>query len=153
MSNIFISNERANNAQISRFRSLQGRAVSQSGCISLRCVHMDTMATASFTGVMAQLFYIFLIAGNFTTNNALKASFNIMILRFNFTSNKSLLIIIVIISPTWLESAEPRGHVTKQRPLCFFGDLLEVKLNLKIIILKDSFNALFAVKPPVIRKI
>ena len=50
---------------------------------------MDTMATASSTGVMAKLFYIFLITGNFTTNNALKESFNIMILRFNFTSNKS----------------------------------------------------------------
>ena len=37
-------------------------------------------------------FYIFLITGNFTTNNALKESFNIMNLRFNFTSNKSLLI-------------------------------------------------------------
>ena len=32
-------------------------------------------------------------------------------------------------------------------------DLLEVKLNLKIIISKDSFNALFVVKFPVIRKI
>ena len=44
------------------------------------------------TGVSAYLFFIFPITGNFTTNNALKESFNIMNLRFNFTSNKSLLI-------------------------------------------------------------
>ena len=53
------------------------------------CSHGKT-AKASSTGVMAYLFYIFLITGNFTTNN-LKQSFNIMNLRFNFTSNKSLL--------------------------------------------------------------
>ena len=80
---------------------------------------MGKMATAIPTGVSAYLFYIFLITGNFTTNNALKESFNIMILRFNFTSNKSLLIIIVIISPPWLESADPRGHVTNESGLCF----------------------------------
>ena len=62
-----------------------------------------TKATASSTGVMAYIFYIFLLTGNFTTNNALKESFDIMILRFNFTSNKSLLIIIIIF-PKWLKS-------------------------------------------------
>ena len=40
MSNISISNEKANNAQISRLGSLQGRAVSKIGCISLGPVHM-----------------------------------------------------------------------------------------------------------------
>ena len=55
---------------------------------------MAIMATASSTGVMAYIFYIFLITGNFTMNDALKQSFNIMNLRFNFTSssNKSPLI-------------------------------------------------------------
>ena len=44
--------------------------------------------------------------------NALKESFNIMNLRFNFTSNKSLLIIIIIF-PNWRKSADPGRHVTK----------------------------------------
>ena len=138
------------------------------------CSHGKT-AKASSTGVMAYLFYIFLITGNFTTNNALKQSFNIMNLRFNFTSNKSLLIIIIIL-PKWQKSV--MQAVTYQNKVAFvlirhglrhgyvtdfshFGkmiimirrDLLEVKLNLKIIISKDSFNALFVVKFPVIRKI
>ena len=125
----------------------------------------DKSAKAFSTGEMAQLFYIFLITGNFTTNNALKESFDIMILRFNFTSNKSLLIIIIIL-PKWQKSVTQA--VTYQNKVAFvlirhglrhgyvtdfshFGkmiiiirrDLLEVKLSLKIIISKDSFNALF----------
>ena len=136
----------------------------------------DKSAKAFSTGEKAQLFYIFLITGNFTTNNALKDSFNAMNLRFNFTSNKSLLI------NKFIFSKKPRKHVRscsnartfvvrsfvravgflQHERTCFLSllekinilirrDLLEVKLNLKFIILRDTFNALLEVKFPVIR--
>ena len=110
-------------------------------------------ATTSSTGVMAYLFYIFLITGNFTTNN-LKQSFNIMNLRFNFTSNKSILISMFIFSKRLRKhvrsccrkpTARTNERTTNVRAFehdrtCFLGffekinllirrDLLEVKLN------------------------
>ena len=126
---------------------------------------------------MTYLFYIFLITGNFTTKNALKESFNIMNLRFNFTSNKSLL------NNKFISSKKLRKHVRscsnartfvvrsfvrvvgflQHERTCFLsllekinilirGDLLEVKLNLKFMILKDRSDAFFVAKFPVIRK-
>ena len=88
------------------------------------CSHGKT-ATASSTGVMAYLFYIFLITGNFTTNNALKQSFNIMNLRFNFTSNKSLLINYLFSPNGWKRSFSTRSHIRGVIP-CYKKNIKKV---------------------------
>ena len=88
------------------------------------CSHGKT-ATASSTGVMAYLFYIFLITGNFTTNNKLKQSFNIMNLRFNFTSNKSLLINYLFSPNGWKCLFSTRSHIRGVIP-CYKKNIKKV---------------------------
>ena len=74
---------------------------------------------------MAYRFYIFLITGNFTTNNALKQSFNIMNLRFNFTSNKSLLINYLFSPNGWKRSFSTRSHIRGVIP-CYKKNIKKV---------------------------